>query len=148
MLLKSGEAHLNAESMVMNITELYEEDISPFPSEGCRWLKREFEANLDDLIPDLDMWFLNLAGYSSVVKRIPSWPEEKGQEVKGALAFNFFEEYPQYAWLERHITQANTPDLYEHLQLYEQLRKMLYELLDFMLREKYQEPSKGDYPLA
>ena len=139
MLLKSGEAHLEAEAMAISIAELKEQDISPFPSEDCRWLKREFDENLSGLIPDLDIWFITVSGYSGWGKRILAWPEEKVVQARAILSHSFFEEHPKYAWLERHITQANTPDLYEALYLSEQLRKMLLELFSFMLREKYQE---------
>ncbi len=139
MLLKSGEAHLEAESMAMKIAAIGEDDISPFPYAGCRWLMRNFEADLDNLIPDLDMWFSALYGYSSWAKKILTWSEEKVLEVRAELAHNFFEQLPQYAWLEQHITDANTPDLFERFQLTEQQRKILYELLDFMLHEKYQD---------
>lgn len=139
MLLKSGEAHLKAESMAREITELFESDISAFPSEDCRWLKSEFEANLDDLYTDLTMWFMTVAGYSSWGKQLLSWSEDKVRQVRDVIRFSFFDEYPQYKWLEIHITKANTPDLYEEFQLYEQLRNKLRTLLDFMLSEKYQD---------
>ncbi len=62
MLLKSGEAHLKAESMAMEIAELDELDVCPFPYEDCRWLQSEFAENLDDLTADLNMWFMAIAG--------------------------------------------------------------------------------------
>ena len=141
MLLKSGEAHLEAETMTLRIAKLVELDIAPFPYEDCRWLKREFDEKLTDLIPTLDLWFMTVSGYSHWGRRILTWPEEKVVQASGELSHSFFEIYPQYAWLERHITEANTPDLYEALHLSEQLRKMLTELLSFMLCEKYQERS-------
>jgi hypothetical protein len=139
MLLKSGEAHLEAEAIAMRIAELKEQDVDPFPYEGCRWLKREFYENLDLLIPHLDLWFITVSGYSCRGKRLLSLSEEEVVKASGLLSHSFFEEYPRYAWLERHITEANTPDLYEALHLSERLRKMLLELFRFMLCEKYQE---------
>ena len=141
MLLKSGEAHLKAEAIAMEITEIYEQRISPFPSEDLRWLKSEFDANLDDLGVNLNLWFMNLAGYASWGKRILSWSGEKVLQVRGDLSYDFFEEYPQYAWLKIHITMVNTPDLYEQFQLSEQQRLKLHALLDFMVREKFQDTS-------
>ena len=139
MLLKSGEAHLKAESLAREITELFESDISPFPSEDCRWLKCEFEANLDDLYTDLTMWFMTVAGYSSWGKQLLSWSEDKVRQVRDGIRYSFFDESPKYKWLEVHITEANTPGLYEEFKLYEQLRNKLCTLLDFMLSEKYQD---------
>lgn len=137
MLLKSAEAHLEADAIALKITELREQDITPFPYEGCRWLKREFDEDLSALIPDLDMWFLTVSGYASWGKRIISWPEEKVLQAREALSYSFFEQLPKYAWLERHITETNTPDLYEDLWLSELLRKKLLELFSLMLAEKY-----------
>ena len=54
MLLKSGEAHLKAESMAMEIAELQELDRGSFPYEDCFWLQSEFAENLDDIVPDLE----------------------------------------------------------------------------------------------
>lgn len=139
MLLKSVEAHLKAESMAREITELFESDISPFPSEDCRWLKSEFEANLDDLHTDLTMWFMTVAGYSSWGKQLLSWSEDKVRQVRDVIRYSFFDESPKYKWLEIHITEGNTPDLHEEFQLYEQLRNKLCTLLDFMLSEKHQD---------
>lgn len=141
MLLRSGETHLEAEAeaeaMALRIAEVAALAIDPFPYEGSRWLKREFDEDLTDLNTYLDLWFMKVAGYSSSGKRILSWPEEKIIQARGELSHSFFEEYPQYAWLERHITEAHTPDLYEALHLSERLRKMLIEILSFMLREKF-----------
>ena len=137
MLLKSGEAHLKAESMAMEIAELQELDRGPFPYEDCFWLQSEFAENLDDIVPDLDMWFMEIAGPSSWGKKTLSWSEEKILKVRNDLRYSFFETYPMYAWLKMHITKENTPDLYERFQSSEQLRKMLCELMDFMMLEKY-----------
>ncbi len=139
MLLKSGEAHLKAESMAREITELFESDISPFPSEDCHWLKLEFQANLDDLESDLTIWLMTVAGYSSWGKQLLSWSEDKVRQVRDVIRYSFFDESPKYKWLEVYITEANTPDLHEEFQLYEQLRNKLCTLLDFILSEKYQD---------
>ena len=56
MLLRSGETHLDAENRAVKIAQTYnEQDRSPFPYESYRWLRREFNGELENLIPDLDM---------------------------------------------------------------------------------------------
>jgi hypothetical protein len=140
MLLKSGETHLEAESLAVEIAQTYnEQDRSPFPYEGCRWLRREFDGELENLIPDLDMWLSDIAGFSGQGKRLLNLPEEKVSHARGIMSLSFFEKHPEYAWLERHITESDTPDLYEKINLYERMRRMLVALFDLMLRERYQE---------
>jgi hypothetical protein len=140
MLLRSGEIHLDAEILAVEIAQIYnEEDCSPFPYEGCRWLRREFDGELENLIPDLDMWLSDVAGFSSRGKRLLKLPEEQVSHARGIMSLSFSEKRPEYAWLERHITESNTPDLYEKINLYERMRTMLIALFDLMWREKYQE---------
>jgi hypothetical protein len=140
MVLKSGETHLEAENLALKIAQTYdEEDRSPFPYEGCRWLRGEFDGELDNLIPDLDMWLLDITGFSSRGKRLLNLPEEKVSHARGIMSLSFFDKYPEYAWLERHITESDTPDLYEKINLYEGMRRMLVTLFDLLLRERDQE---------
>lgn len=140
MLLKSGETHLEAENLAVQVAQNYdEEDRSPFPYEGCRWLRREFAGELENLISDLDMWLSAIAGFSSGGQRLLNLPEDKVLSARGIMSLSFFDKHPEYAWLERHITESDTPDLYEKINLYEGMRRTLVALFDLMLREKYQE---------
>ena len=140
MLLRSGEAHLEAENLAIKLSETYYgEACSPFPYNDCRWLRREFDGELEDLIPDLDMWFLDIAGISSRGKRLLNLSEEQVLYARGIMSLNFFDKHPECAWIERHITELNTPDLFEQMNLYNRMRRMLVSLFDLMLREKYRE---------
>jgi hypothetical protein len=138
MLLRSGEAHLKAEELAVEAARISsEEDRFPFPYDDCRRLRREDSGEFEVLIPDLDMWCSDIAGYCSWGKKILSWPEEKVLQARGHMSLSFFDKHPEYSLLERLITEANTPDLFEDLQLYERMRKKLLELFDFMLSEKH-----------
>ncbi len=140
MLLSSGEAHLKAEDIAAEIERIYvEEARSPFPYDGCRWLLSDFGDEFEDFIPDLNMWSSDIAGCCSWGKRIVRWSEERVLQARGAMSLSFFDQHPEYAMLERLIAEVDTPDLYEYLRLYEQMRKKLVDLFDFMLKEKYQE---------
>jgi hypothetical protein len=141
MLLKSGEAHLQAEALAEEVKRIYdEEEGDPFPYEGCRWLKSEF-GDFEGLTPDLNTWQMDVAGHSSLGKKVLSWPAEKVLQSRGALSLSFFEKHPEYALLERHITESETPDLFDKLRLYERMRMKLLELYDFLLAEEYRENS-------
>lgn len=141
MLLKNAEAQLEALALLDQLTELHEQDGRPFPYEDCRWLAREFDVDLNMLIPDLNTWLFKLAGYCTCGKRLLSWPEERVQAAYGALQHGFFAEYPQYAWLPLHLSETQTPDLYARLALAEQKRLLLLELLRLLLHEKYSAPA-------
>lgn len=140
MILRSGEAHLKAEEWALEAERIYiEEDRSPFPYDGSRWLLQDFEDEFEDFIPNLDMWCSYIAGYCSWGKRLVRWNEEKVLQARGVMSLSFFDMHPEYARLERLITESDTPDLYEQLRLYERMRKNLVILFDFMLNEKHQE---------
>lgn len=140
MLLKNAEAQLEALALLTQLAELTELDREPFPYEDCCWLAREFDVDLTAFIPDLNAWLYKLAGYCTCGKRLLTWPEERVQEACGALQHSFLAEYPQYAWLALHLSETNTPDLYEQLATAEQKRLLLRALFHLLLREKYLEP--------
>ena len=141
VLLNSGESHFDAEQRALNIAALYQEDCSPFPYEGCRWLRREFDdANLEDLIPHLDLWLGDVCGFASHGKQLLRLTDEKLSAARGLMSLSFFGKHPEYGWLERHINEANTPDLFDCLTLAERMRIELVGLFDLMLGNAF---SKG-----
>lgn len=145
MSLKNSQSHFKAEAMANEAARLYvEEGSSPFPYDDCFWLRQEFESKADDLlIPYLDLWFLDIAGFCSWGKRILNWSESKVVQARSKVSLGFFEQHPQYAILERFITKDNTPDLFGQLLLFETMRHQLIRLFDFMLTEKLYEQSSA-----
>jgi len=134
VLLRSGESHFEAEQHALNIVALYQSDCSPFPYEGCRWLRREFaDANLADLIPHLDLWLGDVCGFASRGKSLLRLTPEQVSGARGIMSLGFFEKHPEYAWLGRHIGARDTPDLFDSLALAERMRGELVGLFDFML---------------
>ena len=122
------------EQMVDELLHLYEEKRrSPFPRTGCRKILRGSGDRYEGLIPDLDLYFSDIAGYCSWGRKILHWPKEKVQEVKDGLGRSFFEKYPKYKPLEPMITESHTPDLHAKLRLYETMRTRLIELLNRIL---------------
>src|SRR3954464_6422649 len=133
MVKASDDVRARAQEMATAILNLYEEEgLSPFPYEDCRVLLDGLAGHYEGFIPDLDVWCSSIAGYSSWGKRIVRWPEQKLLDARGLMSTGFFEEHPEYATLERHITSGNTPDLYNELRLYEGLRVRLLELFDYL----------------
>jgi hypothetical protein len=73
--------------LAIEIKRLYEEDDRhPFPYEGCRFLLANLGDEFKILIPDLDTYFSEIAGYSSWGPSILKWPEEKVREAHGRVA--------------------------------------------------------------
>jgi hypothetical protein len=139
MLIRSGEAHFEAEAMAIEIARIYvEEARGPFPYEGCRWLRSQFGVG-ENLIPNLDMWFSAVAGFCSRGKRLLSLFSIEIPDARGIVSLSFFDKHPEYALLERHITADAVPDLYEALKLYERMRTKLLELLDFLLDNQFED---------
>jgi hypothetical protein len=120
-----------------DLLHTYEEEFRmPFPYADCRKLRREGGDRYEGLIPDLDMYFSDIAGYCSWGKRILKWPKEKVLEVRERLSKSFFEKHPQYKPLEAMITESNTPSLYTRLIACEKLRLKLLEILTRLLTEE------------
>ena len=111
-----------------------EEDRGPFPSADCRELMRDFPFDDHWFATYLDTYCSDIAGHCSWGKGILKWPAEKLRKSHGLLSFSFFDLYPQYANLQRLITDDETPDLFEELKLYDKLRRQLLVLLFELIR--------------
>jgi len=88
------------------------------------------------LIPDLDLYCLDLAGYASWGKKILDWPREKMLEARAKVEKSFFELHPKYLPLAPLITEMKTPDLASRMAIYEKLRIEILNLLSGLLSEK------------
>ncbi|MGH9769185.1 MAG: hypothetical protein ACREAB_17295 [Blastocatellia bacterium] len=113
----------------------------PFPYEDCRRVMDEAGMKDSALIPDLDLYLSNLAGYASWGKKILDWPREKMLEARARLTKTFFELHQQYLSLAPLITETKTPDLAFQMALYEKLRIEMLDLLSKLLSDK---PDKID----
>lgn len=121
------------------IRRIYDEEARlPFPYEGCRTLLQDISNDFEGFIPDLDMYFSDIAGYSCSTKKFSEWSAPSLRETIGHLSLNFFERHPEYVVLQRLIGESTTPDLHEDLLLYDQLRQKLLALLSGLL--SLQEP--------
>src|SRR5438477_5869155 len=84
------------ESMVTDLINLYEEDCSgPFPYADCRKLLASGLAG-EGLIPDVDLYFYDIASHCGGARKILKWPREQLLKARLRLGESFFERHPQY----------------------------------------------------
>ncbi len=124
-----------AEEQANEILRLFKESCRPFPYAGCRTLIRDAGKAYEGLIPDLDLYFSDIAGYCSWGRAILKWPKKKLSEAGDKLDKSFFEKHPHYQSLQPAVSETGTPDLYESLKLYEKMRGNLLNLFSELLSE-------------
>lgn len=131
---------VNVKELAGELQHLHQEEFhSPFPYKDCRKLFSEADGAYEDLIPDLNSHFYNIASHCSGARKILKWSSERLLESREQLSESFLVKYPQYKPLELMITNVNTPDLYARLELCERLRTNLLELLFELLRKQSQD---------
>jgi len=124
-----------SEELAAEVKRLYEEEARlPFPYDGCRTLLEGNEDEFEGFIPNLDLYFMDIAGYCSSGTAILKWPEDKVREAQSRICLTFFELYPHHCTLKNFISESAAPDLYEDLTLYEEMRSKLLELFSRLLR--------------
>ena len=117
------------EEKLVILQELYKSDfLHPFPYEDCRKItdnKDEFE----DLIPCLDLYFSDIAGYCSWGKRVKKWSAEKIADVRIKLHKSFFDRFPKFDKLKLVINERGTPKLYNQMLIFDLMRLTLTDIL-------------------
>ena len=137
MILKSCESQLVAQDLVDSLKQLWDEEFpSPFPYDDCRWLNREFSEGLDHLISDLDLWITDHIGFATRGRGLLKFTHDQVLLARGLVSLTFYELHPEYAWIERHVNESNTPELRMFLDVADRLRSMLQSLFDLMLKEE------------
>lgn len=127
----------NMKESADKLRRIFKEELGkPFPYEDCRRVLEEAGMKGAALIPDLDLYLSDLAGYASWGKKILNWPREKMLEAQAKLAKTFFELHPQYFPLAPLITEMKTPDLASQMALYEKLRIEMLDLLSRLVSDK------------
>lgn len=123
------------DEMLLRLKAIEAADVVAFPYEDCRKLQG-IDERYAALVPDLDVYLSELAGYRSWGKRILSWPDEKVEDVHRRVSDTFFDRFPLYADLESRITSANAADLHATLDRAERTRITLRDLLSELQRER------------
>jgi hypothetical protein len=103
-------------------------DGGAFPYEECRMLQRISGADAS-LIPDLDVYLSEIAGYRTWGKRIASWPDEKIADVEWRITLSFFDRFPAHSELRDSIESGDVPQLRSAIARADETRAVLRELL-------------------
>ena len=104
-------------------------DVGPFPYEGCRWLQGVLGERGHDLVPDLDEYLSEVAGYRSWGKKILKWSDEKITAIQARLTQSFFDRFPRYADLKPTLVSSQACDVRSALHSADQTRALLSHLL-------------------
>jgi hypothetical protein len=97
----------------------------PFPYPDVRKLVAMDQERYEDLIVDLDMFFSDVAGFSSWGKGMLRWTHSKLLGARGTLEKPFFLRHPKYEPLAQLIDKTNVPALHAKMDFYEHLRSLL-----------------------
>jgi hypothetical protein len=114
------------------ILRLFNELRHPFPYADCRKLYSIAPDTSDGLIPDLDLYVSDLAGYCGRGHRIIRMSAEEFLNMKKAASRSFFEKHPEYLPLREFISEEDTPDLFHDLNRSEEMRASLLKICDLM----------------
>ena len=93
-----------------------------FPYEDCRHLHKRFPSIADGLVPDLDMYFSFIAGFSSSASRLDERPYSQISSAIPRLRLSFFKANPQYNPLARELRTPECKRLFEALRDHDQAR--------------------------
>lgn len=113
----------------------HEKLLKPFPYADCRHVMAQVGEFDEGLIPDLDLYFSNVAGYCSWGKRLQRMPRPELLAARATLTRSFFEKHPEYLPLTALINEADTPTLFGDLKLHEELRNRLLAIIPALLAE-------------
>ncbi len=109
----------------------------PFPYKDCSLISHLCGVETAELIPELDLFFGDIAGWSSSATRLDQGPIQELLKAQSWLSKGgFFERRPHLAVCRDAITPEETPDLFRPMHVAEELRISLMLLLNEMnLRE-------------
>lgn len=116
------------DSLLGELAALDVADRGAFPYADCRKLQARSDR-YRSIVPDLDAYLSELAGYRSWGKRILTWADGKIGDVQSRLGSSFFERYPTYAERSSELKSADVPDLRRALDVAERTRLTLHDLL-------------------
>ena len=106
-----------------------------FPYEDCHWLRNNTAAG-EELIPDLDIYFSDIAGFSSSASRLAERHIEQLEAYWPSMQLNFFEKFPQHKPLQEKINETDTPTLARELRSAEIVRLELLPLIHKQIEAK------------
>ena len=108
----------------------------PFPYKDCRWLANELQKPNEGLIPDLDLFFGDIAGYSSRATRLGRRSCEELTRAQEILSKDLYQRFPNLEVYRCIIDSEHTPELHRRMEVAEKLRLALLQLMPEILKEK------------
>ena len=120
----------------VEIGRIYQEKLmAPFPYADCRHVRAQAGEQTEGLIPDLDLYFSDVAGYCSRGKRFLRLSKDELLAARKILARSFFEKHSEYLSLSAFINETDTPTLFADLKLHDELRVRLLAIISTLLTE-------------
>jgi hypothetical protein len=105
----------------------------PFPYKDCFLVSDRCGVARGELIPELDLFFGDIAGYASSATTLDQRPSQELLKARSWLSRgDFFERYPRLAVCRDSIAAEEMPDLWRHMKVAEELRTSLLHLLSEM----------------
>lgn len=92
-------------------------------------LSEDERGRIEGLNPDLDHYLAYIAGYATSATRLMNRPVADLRQALPILDKGFYDMFPAYSFLQNRITEANTPNLFRHIQAADVLRKELAALI-------------------
>ncbi len=89
------------------------------------------------LAPDVELFRMATMRPLRDADRIHEWKRERVVEEKHFLSRTFYVEFPVYRLLKNRITPVNAPHLYADLDLYEEARQVMLELVNRVYPEDH-----------
>lgn len=131
------------EETVVELRRIFKEDLSgTFPYDDCRHLRAKAGGNYEGLVPDLDLYFWDVAKYCSLGKKLLRLPKDDLIKARATLERSFFEKHPEYLPLAALISETDTPTLRAEIELHDELRSKLLKIISSLLSEgKAAEPA-------
>lgn len=124
----------NIEEKLNILRKLYQSDLLyPFPYNDCAKISAKDD---DDLIPSLDLYFSDIAGFCSWGKRILLWSNEQSGIAEDTLRKSFSQRFPAFTEVFKLINDKETPQLYNQILVYDLMRLTLIDILSEIENEK------------
>lgn len=116
------------EELLSELKRIDAADRGTFPYDDCRKLQRISGADAS-LIPDVDTYLSEIAGYRSWGKRVAGWPDEKINEVEQRIDASFFDRFPAHVSVREVIESDAVGSLRSALARADRTRAVLRDLL-------------------
>jgi hypothetical protein len=137
MQADAGDPTLRANSLMSlgeQIEAVYARDFGgPFPYQDCYLLADLLGISGGDLIPELDYYFGNIAGYGSSASRLQNRSSDELKRARKTLSKDFYQYHPALEPCRHLIDPVRTPLLFRYMHASEEMRLQLLLLLEGVL---------------